>query len=260
MASQSNPAGTGGGDLDARIARLEQKFDRIQQATASLKTTNRLLTLVLVVVIVGAAYMAIFQPFKTLYDNRTALLKDLQARAQKEVMPKLMEEGRKLISDDLQKDLVAKLESTIEKEVPKLQSLAEKELNLLVDNLDSSIRSQFADRGMKFQDKYVALFKKEFPDIDLDRDAEAMFKNLDAALNNVGERLMERYLAQHRQAVQDIALTFDKITLPEHIVAMSNDGLLEHSIGILTDIVAMKFDLASEFDIHGSGSAAAAGK
>lgn len=248
------PDSGAGGDVDARIRRLEEKFDQLQAAQGSLKSTGRFMTVIFAVVVLFCGWRMV-SPLVDIAQNpkpfADTLAKDIQAT----VFPRLQAEGEALVKEDLLPFAEKELKAHVEKRIPELQAKLESEGALLVSDMTTLLESKVKERAINFQDRYLEIFRNRFPDMADEQKAAKIMANLQLALDNVGERILNDYLKEHRDAVNRMALSFDKLPVPNGVKAMTNTELLDHTLAKMAEVLATRFELAPELTVGAPASA-----
>lgn len=250
MASEGNSAGVS----EERIRRLESKFDELTAASDSLKMTGRIMSLALVLVSVTLVIRLLY-PFYTLYQNKGVLGQYLMKDMEQRIAPLAKAEAEKLYREDLKDWLAQEIEARKKKTFPKLVSALEREGQFLLDDLSEKLRSRFATEAHSFNSRYSERFRKEFPELADDAQAERIIGNLQTSLEHAADRVLDDYFKMHRDALIQMGATYDKVQVPDHIRSMSNDQLVTHALGLLSEIAAVRFDLEGEFTLNVDPSA-----
>ncbi len=245
MASEENSVGVS----EERVRRLEAKFDELTAASDSLKMTGRIMSLALVLVSVTLVIRMLY-PFYTLYQNKGVLAQYLMKDMEQRIAPLAKEEAHKLYNEDLKGWLAKELEVRKQKTFPKLVAALEREGQFLLDDLSEKLRLRFATEAHSFNARYAERFRKEFPELADDAQAEKIIGNLQSSLEHAADRILDDYFKMHRDALIQMGLTYDKVEVPPHIRTMSNDQLVTHALGLLSEIAAVRFDLEGEFTLN----------
>jgi hypothetical protein len=248
------PDSGAGGDVDARIRRLEEKFDQLQAAQGSLKSTGRIMTVILVIVVLFCGYRLV-TPLIDIAQNPKGLMDKLSADIQASVFPRLQAEGEALVKEDLLPFAEKELKAHIEKRIPELQAKLESEGTLLVADMTTLLETKVKERAINFQERYLEVFENRFPDLADEQKAATIMANLQLALDNVGERILSDYLREHREAIGRMAGSFDKLPVPNSIKAMTNTELLDHTLAKMAEVLATRFELAPELTVGAPASA-----
>ncbi len=241
MAPDTN---AGGGD-DARIRRLEEKFEQLQAAQSSTKLTGRILTAVFAAVVLFAGYRMV-EPVIEIANNPKPFTDRIAEDMQRNVFPRLQSEGEALIKEDLLPYAEKELKAHIEKRIPEITAKIESEGGQLIADLTTLIEVRLKERAGNFQAKYYEIFAERFPDLADEQKATVIMNNLQIALDNVGERILGDYLHEHREAITRMSLSFDKMRVPDNLKAMTNTQLLDHTLAAFADVLATWFQLTPE--------------
>lgn len=253
MASEGNSAGVS----EERVRRLESKFDELTAASDSLKMTSRIMSLALVLVSVSLVIRMLY-PFYTLYQNKGVLAQHLMKDMEERIAPLAKAEAEKLYKEDLKDWLAKELEARKQKTFPKLVAALEREGQFLLDDLSEKLRARFATEAHGFNTRYAERFRKEFPELADDAQAERIIGDMQTALEHAADRILDDYFKMHRDALIQMGATYDKVQVPDHIRSMSNDQLVTHALGLLSEIAAVRFDLEGEFTLNVDPAAAKA--
>ncbi len=250
MSSDVSPSGVN----EERIRRLESKFDEFQKASSSLRSTSRVMSLLLVMTSVGLV-IRMLMPIWGLYDNRnvlaTHLVKDLEAR----VLPTVKIQAEKLYEEDLKEWLDAEMKLRKDKTLPKVMTAMEAEAGQLLTDLTNGMQARLGTEAEKFNARTLERLEKEFPDLADDKQAHELITKMTEGLESASDRILDDFFSMHRGALLEMGKTYDKIEVPESVSAMSNDELVHLALGQLADIVAVRFDIEGEFKLHSDGAA-----
>jgi hypothetical protein len=250
MSSDVSPSGVN----EERIRRLESKFDEFQKASSSLRSTSRVMSLLLVMTSVGLV-IRMLMPIWSLYDNRnvlaTHMVKDLEAR----VLPTVKIQAEKLYEEDLKEWLDAEVKLRKDKTLPKVMSAMEAEAGQLLTDLTNGMQGRLQTEAEKFNARTLVRLEKAFPELADDDHANELITKMQGGLESASDRILDDFFSMHRKALLEMGKTYDKIEVPDNVAAMSNDELVHLALGQLADIVAVRFDIEGEFTLHSDGAA-----
>jgi len=249
MSSEVSPSG-----VEERIRRLESKFDDYQKAASSLRSTSRVMSLILVMTSVGLV-IRMLMPLVDLYENRNVLaahmVKDLEAR----VLPTVKIQAEKLYEEDLKDWLDAEMKVRRDKTLPKVMSAMEAEAGQLLTDLTNGMQARLGTEAENFNSRTLARLEKEFPDLANDEQAKELLMKMQEGLESASDRILDDFFSMHRAALLQMGQTYDKINVPDDVAGMSNDELVHLALGQLADIVAVRFDIEGELTLNADGAA-----
>lgn len=240
---------TGDADVLRQLERIESKLGQAEAAASSAKSTGRLLTVVLVILVIGLMYR-LLDPMIQIYKDPKPVQQALLKRLDTRIKPKAIEEANLFVKEDLPK-LRGTVEAVANKRGPELATLLEKEALTLAGQLDGQLRAEMSAFSLKVAEDQYSRMIKEFPEIErLDEETDPKKPGVTkanliiGALDPVSKRLVDEFLSTHFEALARLETEFHSFEVPADVKAMGDGELQDYASRLAGEYFAKRLDMA----------------
>jgi len=213
-------------NLSQLIKKLDEKLNELQNSTKSAKWTNRIM-IVLIVVCVIIGISMLFTPFFCAYKNpepyKTAMANSIQTM----IFPQLQKEAC-IMLDSVSPALKTSVTQRVVTNLPDISKKVENEWGLMVENMSGKLDVRMATKGEEISERLKKVLTEEFPDLADPEKSDIIMSNAYKASASVVDKILQKYFADHTEAVIKIHERIDDFHVPEHIKRMENKDLIDY--------------------------------